>query len=190
MKFWLVKSVLSRYFLTTLSIKKDGYASLIRLDLMFSMSFWKEFQLLQFLKDLSIKHLIMIILYENNGKNLKGVLHRSIWDMGEVWDFDFAVIFIKIILSFMLSRKIINICDDIALKYKNVIVKDSRKTYEKLECKKKKIKLDIDFLKNWKQLGVYPKVLIFNLVNVSIKDAWSSHKRLLCSAISNCNKEL
>ena len=37
-----------------LSIKNGGYAFLIRLDLMFSMSIWKEFQLLQILNDLSI----------------------------------------------------------------------------------------------------------------------------------------
>ena len=54
-----------------LSIKNGGYAFLIRLDLMFSMSLSKELQLLQFLKDLSIKHLIMIILYENNVTLLK-----------------------------------------------------------------------------------------------------------------------
>ena len=50
----------------TLSIKNGGYAFLIRLDLMFSMSLWKEFQLLQILKDLSIRHLIKLILYEND----------------------------------------------------------------------------------------------------------------------------
>ena len=55
----------------TLSIKKGGYAFLARLDLMFSMSLWKEFQLLQILNDLSIRHLIKIILYENNVKLLK-----------------------------------------------------------------------------------------------------------------------
>lgn len=62
----------------------------------------------------------------------------------------------------MLSRKIINICDDIALKYKNVIVKDSRKTYEKLECKKKKIKLDIDFLKNCIPILLIKKLRVSN----------------------------
>ena len=49
----------------TLSIKNGGYAFLIRLDLTFSMPLWKEFQLLQILNDLSIKHLI---LYENDVK--------------------------------------------------------------------------------------------------------------------------
>ena len=47
----------------TLLIRNDGYAFLIRSDLIFSMSLWKEFQLLQILNELSIKHLIK--LYEN-----------------------------------------------------------------------------------------------------------------------------
>ena len=55
----------------TLWIKNDEYAFLIRLDLMFSMSLWKEFQLLQILNDLSIRHLIKLILYENDVKLLK-----------------------------------------------------------------------------------------------------------------------
>ena len=50
----------------TISIKNGGYAFLIRLDLMFSMSLGKEFQLLQILNDLSIRHLIELILYEIN----------------------------------------------------------------------------------------------------------------------------
>ena len=95
-----------------------------------------------------------------------------------------VVIFIQTILSFVLSRKIINICNDIARKYGNVTVKDF------LEYKKKKLKLDINFLNNCKQLGVYPKFLIFKLPNVSIKDALSIRKRLLRSAISKRNKEL
>ena len=54
-----------------LSIKNGGYVALKRLDLMFSMSLWKEFQLLQILNDLSIKHLIKLTLYENDEKLLK-----------------------------------------------------------------------------------------------------------------------
>ena len=42
------------------------------------------------------------------------------------------VIFIQAILSFVLSRKIINIYNNIARKYGNVTVKDFQK-YEKLE---------------------------------------------------------
>ena len=57
----------------TLSIKIGGYAFLIRLDLMFSMSLWKEFyyKLLQILNDLSIRHWIKLILYENDVKLLR-----------------------------------------------------------------------------------------------------------------------
>ena len=55
----------------TLSIKNSGYAFCIRLDLMFFMSLWKEFQLLQILSDLSIRHMIKLILYENDIKLLK-----------------------------------------------------------------------------------------------------------------------
>ena len=89
----------------------------------------------------------------------------------------------------MLSRKIINIYIDIARKYGNVTVKDFRK-YEKLEYKKNKLKLDIGFLNNSKQLGVYPKFLIFKLPNVSNKDAVSVRKRLLRCAINERHKEL
>ena len=52
----------------TLSIKNHAYAILIWLDLMFPMSLWKEFQLLKILNDLSIRHLIKLILCENDVK--------------------------------------------------------------------------------------------------------------------------
>ena len=55
----------------TLSIINGGYAFLMGLDLMLSMSLWKEFQLLQILNDLAIKHLLKLILYENDAKLLK-----------------------------------------------------------------------------------------------------------------------
>ena len=62
----------------TLSIKNDGYLFLMRLDLMFSLSLWREFQLLQILNDISINHLIKLILYENDVKLLK--YKRSTWN--------------------------------------------------------------------------------------------------------------
>ena len=52
-------------------IKNGKYAYLIKLDLMLSMSLWKEFQLLQILNGLSTKDLIKLILYENYVKLLK-----------------------------------------------------------------------------------------------------------------------
>ena len=51
-----------------------------------------------------------------------------------------VVIVIQTILSFVLSRKIINIYNNIAREYGNVTVKDFQK-YEKLEYKKNKLKL-------------------------------------------------
>ena len=59
------------FFLMTLSIKNDRYAFLMRLDLMLSMSLWKQFQLLQILNDLSLKYLIKLMLYENDVNLLK-----------------------------------------------------------------------------------------------------------------------
>ena len=100
-----------------------------------------------------------------------------------------VVIFIQTILRFVLPIKIINIYNDIAWKYGNVTVKDFRK-YEKLEYKQNKLNLDIDFLNNFKQRGVYPKFLIFKLPNVSNKDTFSIRKRLLHRAINKRNKEL
>ena len=100
-----------------------------------------------------------------------------------------VVIFFQTILSVVLSRKIVNIHNDIARKYGNVTVKDFQK-YEKLAYKKNKPKLGINFLNNCKQHGVYPKFLIFKLPNVSNKDAVSIRKILLCSAINKHNKEL
>ena len=56
-----------------LLIKNDGHAFLRRLDLMFSMSLWKEFQLLQILNDLFIKHLIKreILVIDTWNENIK-----------------------------------------------------------------------------------------------------------------------
>ena len=89
----------------------------------------------------------------------------------------------------MLSRKIINVYNDIAWEYRNVTVKDFRK-HEKLEYKKNILKLDVNFLNNCKQLGVYPKFLIFKLSNVSNNNALSIRKWLLHSDINKRDKEL
>ena len=55
----------------TLLIKNGGYAFLVRLGLMFYRLLWKAFQLLQLLNDLSIRHSIKLILYEQDVKVLK-----------------------------------------------------------------------------------------------------------------------
>ena len=53
----------------TLSIKNGAYAFLIRLDLM--LSIMKRVPIIKNLNVLSIKHLIKLILYENDVKLLK-----------------------------------------------------------------------------------------------------------------------
>ena len=71
----VTRKLIIEVFLMTLLIKNGGWAFLIRLDLMLSVSLWKEFQLLQILKDLSVKHLIKLILYEND------VWLKHVWKM-------------------------------------------------------------------------------------------------------------
>ena len=72
--------------------------------------------------------------------------------------------------KFVLSRKTVKICNDIARKHGNIMVKDFRQ-YKKLNRKQNKLKLDIDFLNRYKKLGVYLKFLIFKLPYVSNKGA-------------------
>ena len=100
-----------------------------------------------------------------------------------------VVIFIQAISSFVLPGKIINVYNDIAWEYRNVTVKDFWK-HEKLEYKRNKLKLDVNFLNNCKQLGVYPKFLIFKLPTVSNNNSLSIRKRILHSDINKRNKEL
>ena len=55
----------------TLSIKNGGNAFLVRLDLRLSISLSTKFKLLQISYGLSIKHLIKLMLYENDVKFLR-----------------------------------------------------------------------------------------------------------------------
>ena len=103
--------------------------------------------------------------------------------------FEKCCYFLQTILSFLLSRKIRKIYNDIAQKHGNATVKNFQK-YEKFKYHQNKFKLGIDFFNNCKQLGVYPKFLIFKLPNVSNKDALSILKRLLCSATNKRNIEV
>ena len=53
------------------------------------MSLWKKLQLLKILNELSVKHLLKLILNENDAKlwKLRKVMYRLICDMFDVWDF-------------------------------------------------------------------------------------------------------
>ena len=70
----------------TLSINNGGYTFLIS-----PMSLWREFQWLEVLNDLSMKHLINIISNENKGKlsNLRETPYSSIYDMFEVQNINY-----------------------------------------------------------------------------------------------------
>ena len=61
---------------------------------------------------------------------------------------------------------------------------------KKLKYKQYKLKLDINFLNNCKQLGMYAKFLIFQLPNVLNKGYLSIRKRLLHNASNKRNKEI
>ena len=55
------------YFSMTLSIKNGGYTFLIRLDLMFYLSSWKEIQLLEILNELILqKNDVKMMITEMN----------------------------------------------------------------------------------------------------------------------------
>ena len=83
----------------TLSIKNGRYPFLIGLDLMFPMSLWKEFQLLQILSDLSIRHLIKLSSYENDAKLLKFKRSPVQVDFWYVWSVRFWLLIPEINIS-------------------------------------------------------------------------------------------
>ena len=76
------------------------------------------------------------------------------------------VIFFQAVLSFALPRNIINIYNDIAQKYGNVMLKNFQK-HEKLEYKKNKLKLGIDFLNNCKQCRMFLIKTLYQFVKDS-----------------------
>ena len=120
--------------------------------------------------------------------NKNYIFQTTRYSMIEMYCLKNAVIFIQTILSFVLPRKIKNISIDIARKCANVTVKDFRK-YEKLEYKKNKLKLKIDFSTNANNL-VYPKFLSLNCRMFLMKPLYQFVIRLLCNAINKGNKEL
>ena len=88
-----------------------------------------------------------------------------------------VVLSLKILISLVLSRKFGNIIHDIAQNYININVSDLRKL-EKLHIKRKKAQLDINFLINCKNFGVFPKFINVYLPNVDEKDMYGIKKKL------------
>ena len=84
----------------------------------------------------------------------------------------------------MLLRTFGKLIHDLAHKYEGVVsISDFRK-WEKLSIKKRKAELDINFLKNCQQFGVFPKYLCFNIPHANAKDTRAVRKSLLRSALS------
>ena len=90
----------------TLSIKSGEYPLLIWLDLMLSMSLSREFKLLQTLNDLSTKHLIKLILHENDVKLLKSKRRPVQVDLWYVWRVRFWLLIpeVNIFMGFYESK--------------------------------------------------------------------------------------
>ena len=95
-----------------------------------------------------------------------------------------VVLFLKILISLVLSRNFGNIIHDIAQNYIDINVSDLRKL-EKLHIKRNKAQLDINFLINCKNFRVFPKFINVYLPNVDEKDMYGIKKKLRQNAIIN-----
>ena len=80
-----------------------------------------------------------------------------------------VVLFLKILISLVLSRIFGNIIHDIAQNYIDINVSDLPKL-EKLHIKRDKAQLEINFLIDCKNFGVFPKFINVYLPNVDEKD--------------------
>ena len=81
------------------------------------------------------------------------------------YSFKSVVLFLKILVTLVLSRGYGCIIHDIARKYKDINVSDLRKL-EKLHSKRNKSQIDINFLINRKTFGVFPKFIYVNIRNI------------------------
>ena len=93
-----------------------------------------------------------------------------------------VVLFLKILISLVFSRNFGNIIHDIAQNYIDINVTDLRKL-EKLHIKRNKAQLDINFLINCKNFGVFPKFINVYLLNLDEKDMYGTKKKLRQNAI-------
>ena len=98
------------------------------------------------------------------------------------YSFKSVVLFLKILVTLVLSRGYGCIIHDIARKYKDINVSDLRKL-EKLHIKRNKSQLDINFLINCKTFGVFPKFIYVNIRNIDEYDTLCLKKKLRNNAI-------
>ena len=93
------------------------------------------------------------------------------------YKFKSVVLFLKILVTLVLSGGYGCIIHDIAHKYKDINVSDLRRL-EKLHIKQNKWQLDIDFLINCKRFGVFPKIIYVNIHNIYEHDTLCLKKKL------------
>ena len=104
------------------------------------------------------------------------------------WKIKHAVIFIQTSLGLVLSKSFDKTIHDIARKYDNLNVSDLRKLV-KLHIKWNRGETDINFLKNYKCFGVFPKFLRFQLPNVDNRDIFGTCEKLLKSTLNKRMRE-
>ena len=98
------------------------------------------------------------------------------------------VLLVKFVTAVIICRPFGSLMRDIAGNYEQLTVQQLRKL-EKLSTKCKKAELDLQFLRNCKTFGVYPKFTVFPIPPQHQQDASEIRKRLLKSAINRRTKE-
>ena len=101
-----------------------------------------------------------------------------------------TLLFIKILIEFVLTRKFGNIIYDIAQKYQGDVSVAELRKFERSNVKLKKAELDVNFLTNCQTFNVFPKFICFNLPTSNHYETRLIRKRLLRNAIHKRSKEL
>ena len=104
-----------------------------------------------------------------------------------------VVRFLKIIISFVLTRPFGKVIHDWAQNYNGSLVVSDFRKLEKLATKSRKAtgkaELDVQFLKHCQAFGVYPKFISFDLPNLNNSAAVYIRKRLLRTSILRRTQE-
>ena len=104
------------------------------------------------------------------------------------YKFESVVLFLKILVTLVLSRSYGCIIHDIARKYKDINVSDLCKL-EKLHIKRNKSQLDTNFLINCKTFGVFPKFIFVNIWNIDEYDTLCLKRKLRNNAMHKRMRE-
>ena len=92
-------------------------------------------------------------------------------------------------MKLILLRPFGNLIYDIAAKYDGINIQELRQ-FEKLKTNINRANLDVTFLNNCKSFDVFPKFLLFKLVNTNPSDTRFIRKKLLRTSIYQREKEI